>query len=340
MQATKTTATTHESAKRSPKAMVRRGLQLLSSLVCVQVACMLLSRFSVLLELATHFSFHALVAGVILTPALFLLQANRMGLVSAGATAILAIVVSPWQLYSGSKEQNIESDSTKSVTSIFTNKVKVLSWNVLTSNRCYDEIQAIVDELDPDLILFIEVRPGFLDELPKIVANYPILVSKPVWGGEGIAMLSRIEGTDLQYQAFSLDRQPAVEARIPGGRGKNLHLVGIHTLSPLPPRRAVIRDQQLDSLSQWSNTLDAPICVCGDLNTTPWTKAFQDLLSDGFQDSRLGRGNCPSWPSELGPVGIPIDHVLTKGECKILERRVIPTAPGSDHRPVYFEVEF
>lgn len=247
------------------------------------------------------------------------------------ALIYMLIIVQPWQLVR----------RTNTVAETRSDSLRVLSWNLLSVNRSYQQILQLIAETEPDVLIMIEVRPGLLEELPEISEQFPIALAQPSWGGAGIAAFSRVQGTRLRFQDFDFSKQPAIVAEIPGRHGgSTLQLVGLHTLSPLPTHRAAVRDRQFAALQRWAEKQNGPICVCGDFNTTPWTAPFRSMCEIGFVDSRLGAENGPSWPARLGVLGIPIDHALSKGECTITERRVLNTAPGSDHRPLLFTVHF
>ena len=78
----------------------------------------------------------------------------------------------------------------------------------------------------------------------------------------------------------------------------------------------------------------------GDLNTSPWSRAFGKMLDQGvILDSRSYRGYYSSWPSLFDAVGIPIDHVLLNDKVKVVCRGVLEEANGSDHRPIFLEID-
>ncbi len=251
------------------------------------------------------------------------------GMVSL-ATVYFAMLTQPWTLVPIWKSAGASASTA----------VTVLSWNMLTANKHHAEIQDLVREVNPDILVLIEVRPELIEQLPDITRAYPHAIERPGWGGTGIAVFSRIDCTRLEFNDFGYAQQPAVIATIPGVDGSELKLVALHALSPLPVERSLIRDGQLRAVRDWSAVVDKPQCICGDFNTTPWTRAFQDLIGSGFIDARHGRGNGASWPAPLGWLGIPIDHVLTKGDCRLSDRRVLPTNVGSDHFPIVFKIQF
>ena len=297
--------------------------------VCLQAAFTLVSSFNPLLELASHCCMHALIVGLVLLPLIHLIGDKGLVVVLGVCVAYLVFVTQPWALVPIGNA-GVAKDETS---------IKVLSWNVLVSNPSSDTIRNLIVEADPDVIVLIEVRPGLIDSLELGSSAYPTIVEQPSWGGEGIAVLSRVPDTQVEFLDFEFEYQPGVLAKL-SLNGKTVKLVGLHTLSPVPLYRAAVRDRQIESVCSWASKQTVPVCICGDFNTTPWTRPFQRLLESGFVDSRRQVGNCPSWPAPLGVFGIPIDHVLTKGDCRVFNRTVIRRDLGSDHFPVQFEVVF
>lgn len=80
--------------------------------------------------------------------------------------------------------------------------------------------------------------------------------------------------------------------------------------------------------------------LLGDLNVTPWSKHFQQLLDrTGLLDSSSGYGVQPSWPNFSWLLRIPIDHCLHSSDIVIDQRKVGPDV-GSDHYPIIVDFSF
>ena len=76
--------------------------------------------------------------------------------------------------------------------------------------------------------------------------------------------------------------------------------------------------------------------LAGDLNLTMWNDAYRPLVEvGGLHNARKGHGISPSWPA-LGPIGVPIDHILATRDVGLRNFRVMPGI-GSDHYPVTAE---
>ena len=299
--------------------------------VCIQVACHLLGRLSPVLELASHFSAHVAVFILLLLPGLLFFRRFIMSAVMVVSCGILLSSVQPWTLIPAA------SPSAHGKT-----QLKVLSWNVLSANKQLDEIKSLIQNQNPDVVVLYEVSARLKGMFKELRYLYPFQLEKYSWGGEGIAVLSKLEDTQLRFEDFGQPRQPAIVATLPGPKHGDapLQLIGMHTLSPIPTYRSRGRDLQLQSVASWTSKSSDAVCLCGDLNITPWAPGFQVLVDAGLQDTRVGLGNMPSWPASLGPLGIPIDHVLHNDKCQVISREVLSFSPGSDHKPVVFTVDY
>ncbi len=322
--------------------LIAWGLSLAALGICLQALCILLSQLNPWLELANHLVVHGIGAGLILLPMLLYFRMRWAALGVGLSLGYLVFLWQPWALYFNEPNafgmQPLPS-------------IKILSWNVQMGNRNYLEIESIIREADADVLIILETVPGFLGDLAGVLEEYPLRQTHLHWSGGGICMFSRLPGTSFEMQDFGYAQQPAIIARIPRPDGAaselsgdteltgdtGLWLVGMHAPNPLT--HAAERDRQLSQLERWSQLTAGPICVCGDLNTTPWTGPFVKLQSAGFRDSRLGVGNLPTWPAGLGLLGIPIDHALSK-RCTISDRRVVDRSAGSDHRPLTFRLHY
>jgi hypothetical protein len=73
----------------------------------------------------------------------------------------------------------------------------------------------------------------------------------------------------------------AIDARIPAGEYSDvpIRLLGVHTASPNEHGRFRVRDQQLTDIAKLVQQSDGESIVIGDMNITPWSDAFKELLS-------------------------------------------------------------
>jgi endonuclease/exonuclease/phosphatase (EEP) superfamily protein YafD len=297
-------------------------------MLCLQVLLILFSGFHPWLELGVHFVMHGLLAALVIMPILWITKHQRTAAVCMLVAAYFIFLLRPWIFLFPEAQPQAEA-------------VRVMSWNVWATNNDLDEIERVIRRADPDILVLIEVRPNLVEQVPYLATQFPNSQVLPHWGGMGIGVFSKRPDVEFSVERFVIKMMPSIVTTIKSSDGtRSVELVGMHTFSPRPPQRALVRDQQIDGLASWAAERTGPICLVGDLNTTPWSRSFQRLEKIGFRDSRIGTGNCASWPSWLGSLGIPIDHALTLGSCSVTNRRVITDVRGSDHFPIQFDLSF
>jgi len=201
--------------------------------------------------------------------------------------------------------------------------------NVLTSNP--DRGPTIALGRDADLIALVEVDATWIADLTAGWPDHVLVAAEAREDNFGCALWVRrgIEAT-AKVETFAPFDLPAIFVQVAG-----IEISLIHPPPPISAEYAAARNDMLRSVADWSGSIsDVPHLVIGDLNCTPWSPRLLHLLwAGGLHDTRRGRGNQASWPTALGPLGIPIDHILTSDPDLISERR-LGSPTGSDHRPI------
>lgn len=215
--------------------------------------------------------------------------------------------------------------------------VRLLTFNVLASNRHFDEVRELIRGESPDIVVIIELGNAWQAAMKQLAAEYPHQVERPRWHGYGLGVYSRLPVRDSRIVQLTeeLTDNPAIEARIEAG-GRELRLIAVHPTSPGQQGRLQLRNFQLSELAGMAAG-PGPTVVCGDMNCTPWSRQFRRFLArTGLRDSRRGFGYQGSFPAWGWLIRIPIDHVLVSPDIRVHQRRTLP-ATGSDHLPVLCE---
>ena len=131
---------------------------------------------------------------------------------------------------------------------------------------------------------------------------------------------------------------PSIAATIEVG-GRNVFLLGTHPLPPASAAYARLRNEQFREIAAQVRRCAMPAIVLGDLNSTPWSPYFKELLRDsGLQNASQGRGLFGSWPAWMPLMRIPLDHCLASPSIRINNMRLGPGI-GSDHLPLVVDVQ-
>ncbi len=215
--------------------------------------------------------------------------------------------------------------------------LRVLLINVRTENERFAEVRALVAELSPDVIVFEELNRTWERELATVFASYPNTVGVPRSDNFGIRLVSRLPLVDAEVVSCGGFDLPSVVATVTVG-GRHVRVVGTHPIAPVGAAECADRDAQLVRIAAIARESDVPLVVAGDLNCTPWSRAFARFEDEsGLVDTGRRRGWAPTWPALLGPLGIPLDHVLVSADL-VVRGREVTRAFGSDHRGVLVEV--
>lgn len=210
-----------------------------------------------------------------------------------------------------------------------------LTVNLLASNGNPDPTIAYLREAKADFVGLQELTPAWSEEFNALKREYPYSALYPREGAFGIGFVSRRPIVSQKPIVFVDTDYPSLEVRIARDEGEATVIV-THPPPPVSRKQAKTRNNHFAALAEHVRDIEGPVIVVGDLNATPWSPYFQDLLeASELSDGRLGQGVEATWPAKLGPIGIPIDHVLVTPDVDVVEFEAGP-ALGSDHRPVAF----
>ena len=205
-------------------------------------------------------------------------------------------------------------------------QVRVLTQNVLTSNRQFQLMVDLIEHEDPDVVILLEIDQGWMDELKSIHTTYPHRKHMVHSGNFGIAIFSKEPWNECRIELGSSSRIPSIVADY-----DRFQLIGVHPVPPVSAAAAASRNQQLMEVAKLRDANKLSI-LAGDFNLTPWSPWFQKILDTGYSDPGRWHGLEPTWycfPTWLG--GVKIDHALISDLNRVIEIRIGPDVQ-SDHR--------
>jgi len=218
--------------------------------------------------------------------------------------------------------------------------------NLLHKNRDRERVLDFMRRAEVDLMILQEIDPWWEREVRGSDVPYRFVTSKPAEGSFGIALLAHksldegdkvtIEGTRvLEFADGSAGAErPGIEATLRFA-GRRVTILSIHPPPPTTSAFSHMRDMILLKAKAWADAQGDPHIIIGDLNTTPWSRAFTSLVGDGkLISTQAGFGNQGTWPAHLpAPWLLPIDHCVHSREWVCVGREVGPKI-GSDHLPL------
>jgi endonuclease/exonuclease/phosphatase (EEP) superfamily protein YafD len=205
--------------------------------------------------------------------------------------------------------------------------------NVNTDHGDPVRVGRAILEYDPDVLVLEEVNVRWLEKLAGCLIGYPHSETRPRPDNFGIALYSRLPLRGCEVLEVGGAGIPSIRARIISAAGE-FTVIATHPLRPGGAEYTERRNAHLAALPDLVRSCSAPVVLVGDLNTTPWSYHFRRLVRDsGLRDSSRGRGVQPTWPADLWPLRIPLDHCLHSPEIDVVNKEIGPSV-GSDHLPV------
>ncbi len=278
-------------------------------------------------DLASHFQFQYAIAAIVCASIASLLHMWRWAILAILCLAITAPRVIPWYVPPAS-----EIDAAGRAT------IRVLHANVLRANRRHDDLLALIELSDPDVVVLQEMNDRWMRELSSIRQRLPHVISDPREDNFGLAVFSRypLENTEIATFGSAGVRSIVCEIEVDDRR---LTIVTTHLLQPVTGRRSRLRDEQLAVAARRVKGIQGPVILVGDLNATMWSRPYLALVREtGLVNARAGRGTKPTWPTSLPEfMRIPIDHCLHSPETDVISFQIGEDI-GSDHLPLIVDL--
>jgi endonuclease/exonuclease/phosphatase (EEP) superfamily protein YafD len=298
---------------------IERRVRFLIIALPLSCAALLIPWDGWLFELLRHFRLWCAVIGLALAVMALLLR--------QWTWAAVALLTGLWQgfpvwTYATTKAINVTNPD--------------IHFTVLTCNLLWEAVDpektiASLRKADPDVIVFEEFTSHWQTILRKeLWEQYPHRVERPMPGAFGICLASRLPLE--QARGVTDDTGLDCVRGVITVAGEKVGILGVH---PPPPMFPGGFDEWRISFASWPSLLGEMDCahrvLTGDLNSTPFSRAFSRLCNEAhLRDSAVGHGLTNTWIPFLH-VGLPLDHVLISWDLMAMYREVGPDS-GSDHR--------
>lgn len=300
-----------------------------------------------ILDLATHFRLHGLVA---LTPGLAWAVARRrrrLALALGGPWLVSAASVArcwlPPVVPRPASKAAAPRPAPRSVADA--GVLRIATFNVWGVNPTPHRIAPYLDACGADIAVLIELRPPLAALLADPVAwSFAPVATAPRDDFYGVGIYVRrdaasrgIEVSDGRVDILVADdpmRRPSVTATL-SWAGRQATLIAVHPPPPKGGRMTIERDRALQAAGGRLAASGRPGILCGDINAAPWSTARRAVgRTTPLHDAAQGHGYAGTWPAFLpSPLGIPIDVCLIDPSLTAVACEVGPML-GSDHRPV------
>ena len=295
-------------------------------LACLATVTGFLGRLWWIFELTSHFRLHLAVSLGAIEVVWAVKRRRRMTTICGGAAAVNAVLVL-FLLWPGGKAVATTGP-----------RLRLVTINVHTANERSDLVLEFLRRTDADVILLMEVNERWMSALESLRTTYPQVIAESREDNFGIVLFSRLPLTNSGVIEFGKAEVPSIAATIEL-RGQNVFLLGTHPLPPGSAEYARLRNEQFREIAVRIRRCAMPAIVLGDLNSTPWSPYFGELLRDSrLKNTSQGRGLFGSWPAWMPFARISLDHCLVSASIRVINKQLGPRV-GGDHLPVVLDVQ-
>lgn len=203
--------------------------------------------------------------------------------------------------------------------------INVLNFNVLSGNMTPRAAADFIMNEAPDIAIIMEA-PGiepFLSDIATVLP-YRLGCDDPI--NCDLAMFSQtplVNPRMLHMWPFLRERLAIARTTIDG---VPITVIGTHLSKPYFDELAWVEMERVRDLLQ---SVEGPLVISGDFNAAAWSDAVAQLSREG--DLVPPPWYPATWPVRLGPLGVPIDNMFTRGGALIETIEAPADSHGSNH---------
>jgi endonuclease/exonuclease/phosphatase (EEP) superfamily protein YafD len=221
--------------------------------------------------------------------------------------------------------------------------LKVFSYNVLWSNENYDKAIALINQEQPDIVVFQEAVKPWEKQLAVLKATYPYHIGAKKLEIEVYSKLP-LTNTEIKlygtYRGLVISDLKISDQSSPTIGERQIKFIATHAYPQLYYGHEgwQIRNEHLEKgIGEYVKNLEQSVIIAGDLNVSMWSPFYRSLIKQsGLHNARQGFGILPS-QSGIAPqfaiLSAPIDHCLVSSDIQVENFR-LGRDIGSDHLPI------
>jgi endonuclease/exonuclease/phosphatase (EEP) superfamily protein YafD len=215
-------------------------------------------------------------------------------------------------------------------------RFRLVTFNTWFRNEDLRPFAHYLHASDADVVVLQEVDVTRLDELAQLMPAYRYRTVTP----DVRRVLAIFSRWPIEPEHMHLPNGITRITRVNlDWQGTRVAVFGAHLRWPLGEKKAWARAAELKMLAARARAEAGPVIVAGDFNLTPWSGYFERFIADsGLSDCATGQGLLATWPSQVLPVRIRIDHCFASQHWRVHRVSVGPKL-GSDHLPVIADLE-
>ncbi|MGO2365617.1 MAG: endonuclease/exonuclease/phosphatase family protein [Pseudoalteromonas sp.] len=213
------------------------------------------------------------------------------------------------------------------------NSVRIMSANVLMSNKNSAALLDLVKRHEPDLLITLESDKWWQDELAPLKDDYPYSIDCAKDNRYGMHLFSKFKIKQAQVCQLVEEDVPSIHILFENAEGIEMQGHFIHPAPPSPTEEDTSRprDSELVMVAKALKECKRPVIVAGDLNDVAWSRTTRLFMQiSGLLDPRKGRGFFNTFHADYFFMRWPLDHLFHSGGFTVKRIKRLDKY-GSDH---------
>ena len=216
-------------------------------------------------------------------------------------------------------------------------QLRVMTSNVLKTNRNSDALIRLVKEHQPDVLITLESDKWWQDQLQVLEADLPNVIQCPLDNLYGMHVYSRLPFSEEEICYLVEDDIPSIHLSLELPLGVRVRMHFVHPAPPSPTENTQSKQRDAELITVARNVAESgePLVVAGDLNDVAWsstTRLFRKI--SGLLDPRIGRGVFNTFHVNYPFLRWPLDHLFHSAHFTVTQLERLPSI-GSDHFPLF-----
>jgi endonuclease/exonuclease/phosphatase (EEP) superfamily protein YafD len=230
----------------------------------------------------------------------------------------------------------------KSTTLGANSSLRIMSANVLMSNRNSQPLINLVKEHSPDLFVTLESDVWWQQQMESLHDAYPYRISCPKDNRYGMHVFSKYKIIKHHICELVSKDIPSIHLLFENADGVVMQGHFIHPEPPSPTEKDTSRprDSELIMVAKAVSDPIRPVIVVGDLNDVAWSRSTRLFMKlSGFLDPRKGRGFFNTFHASYFFMRWPLDHLFHSPGFKVVSIKRLAKY-GSDHFALLTELVY
>lgn len=218
-----------------------------------------------------------------------------------------------------------------------TPQLKIITTNVLMTNRSSKKLLALVEKYQADVLVTLETNKWWENALKPLHEDYPFRVARALDNLYGMHLYSKYELKNIEVLNLIKEGIPSIhcELQLNDNTAIKCHFIHPEPPSPTESETAKPRDKELMLVANMVKPKEQATIVSGDLNDVAWsptTRSFRE--KSALLDPRVGRGFFNTFHAQHVLARWPLDHIFHSDHFRLVELKRLSSI-DSDHFPLF-----